>query len=207
MKNLLVTGFEPFDGEQINPSWEALLRLPEKIQGCRLTKLQIPVVFDEAASTVIREAERIGAEAILCIGQAGGRSAMTPEVIGINLRHGRIPDNRGYRPEDEAILPGGAAAYFSTLPVRRMVAAMQEIGVPAQLSYSAGVYVCNEVLYRVLAHFSNTAVSVGFLHVPYSEEQNKQPSMNLDLMVKGLTAAIEVVLGTDGRVAKIEIDS
>ncbi len=191
MKKLLITGFEPFGGEAINPSWEALVRLPEKINEYNLTRLRLPVTFGMAAEMVIKTAEEIGADVILCVGQAGGRSAITPELVGINLRHATIPDDKGYQPQDEPIIVGGATAYFSTLPVRSIVEAMRASDVPAQVSYSAGAYVCNDVLYTVLAHFQDSKVKAGFIHVPYSDDQNKEPSMAIEQIVKGLILAIE----------------
>ena len=197
MKTLLITGFEPFGGEEINPSWEAVLRLPEEIGGYHLSKMQIPVVFGEAADTVIKVADILHPHVILCIGQAGGRSMMTPEMVGINLRHGRIPDNQGNQPQDQPCVAGGENAYFTTLPVRRMADAINAAGVPSQVSYSAGAYVCNDLLYTLLSHYKESDTRVGFLHLPYSTEQNKTPSMELDQMIKGLTAAIEALDGGD----------
>ena len=191
MKKLLITGFEPFGGEKINPSWEAVARLPEQINEYSLTKLRLPVTFGEAADMVIKAAEEICADVILCIGQAGGRNAITPELVGINLRHATIPDDKGYQPKDEPIIDGGATAYFSTLPVRSMVEAMRAADIPAQVSYSAGAYVCNDVLYTVLAHFQDSEVKAGFIHVPYSDDQNKEPSMAIEQIVKGVALAIE----------------
>lgn len=197
MKTLLITGFEPFGGEEINPSWEAVLRLPEEIGGYRLSKMQIPVVFGEAADTVIKVANILHPHVIFCIGQAGGRSMMTPEMVGINLRYGRIPDNNGNQPRDELCVAGGENAYFSTLPVRRMADAINAAGVPSQVSYSAGAYVCNDLLYTLLCHYAESDTRVGFLHLPYSTEQNKTPCMELDQMIRGLTAAIEALDGGD----------
>ena len=193
MKKLLITGFEPFGGETINPSWEAVARLPEQINEYSLTKLRLPVTFGEAADMVIKAAEEICPDVILCIGQAGGRTAITPELVGINLRYGVIPDDKGYQPKDEPIIVGGATAYFSTLPMRGMVEAIRAADIPAQVSYSAGAYVCNDVLYAVLAHFQDSKVKAGFIHVPYSDEQKKEPSMAIGQIVKGLTAAIEAI--------------
>ena len=193
MKKLLITGFEPFGGESINPSWEAVLRLPSEIGGYSLTKLCIPVVFGEAAERVIRAADELCPDVILCTGQAGGRSAITPELVAINLRHASIPDNSGYQPKDEPIAATGAAAYFSTLPVRRIAEAINASGVQSQVSYSAGAYVCNDVLYTLLSHFKQSSIRVGFIHIPYSTEQNKEPSMDISDIVKGLTVAIENV--------------
>lgn len=191
MKKLLITGFEPFGGEVINPSMEAVDLLLPNINGYVLTKLCVPVIYGEAARQVIREAERIGADVILCIGQAGGRNAITPELVGINLRNASIPDHAMYMPKDEPIESGGDAAYFSSLPVRKMAEAIASAGIPARVSYSAGAYVCNDLLYSLLAHFNGSKTRVGFIHVPYSREQNKDPSMELGDIVKALTVAIE----------------
>lgn len=195
MKKLLITGFEPFGGEEINPSWEAVCRLPEEIGGYALTRLRIPVVFGEAAERVIRAAEKLCPDVILCVGQAGGRDAITPELVGINLRHASIPDNSGVQPKDRPIIPGGDCAYFSTLPVRRMAEAVSAAGVQAQVSYSAGTYVCNDLLYTLLSHFRDSATRVGFIHIPYSTAQNKAPAMEPDRMVQGLSAAIAAIDG------------
>ena len=153
MKKLLITGFAPFGGEEINPSWEAVRALPDKIGEYELTKLCLPVVFGEAAKIAIAEAEKIRADVVLSIGQAGGREAVTPELLGINLKNATIPDNEGNQPKDEPIISGGAAAYFSSLPARKMSEAISAAGIPSRLSYSAGAYVCNELLYSLLRHF------------------------------------------------------
>ena len=191
MKKLLISGFEPFGGEEINPSIEAVRLLPSEIGGYEISKICLPVVFSEAAELVIKEAERINPDVILCIGQAGGRDAITPELLGINLRHATIPDNRGNQPNDEPIVKDGSAAYFSTLPARKMAEAIDGSGVPSRLSYSAGAYVCNDLLYTLLHHFDGSDTRVGFIHVPYCSEQNKEPSMELGKILKGLCLAIE----------------
>ena len=191
MKKLLITGFEPFGGENINPSWEALSRLPSEINGYSLTKLLLPVTFGKAAEKVMKAADEISPDVILSIGQAGGREAVTPELVGINLRHAKIPDNSGYKPTDEPIIEGGACAYFSTLPVRKMAEAINSAGIPSKVSYSAGTYVCNDVIYTLLARFQNSNTKVGFIHIPYCKEQNKEPSMDIADIVKALTVAIE----------------
>ena len=191
MKKLLLTGFEPFGGETVNPSWEAVDRFPAEMSGYTLTKLRLPVVFGEAASAVLRVAEETDFDVILCIGQAGGRQAITPELVGINLRHAPIPDNKGNRPKDQSILTQGNTAYFSTLPVRQMADAISRAGILSQVSYSAGAYVCNDLLYTLLACFQGSRTRVGFIHIPYSTEQGKEPSMDLDQMIRGLTVAIQ----------------
>ena len=191
MKKLFITGFEPFGGESINPSWEAVLRLPDIIGEYTLTKLCIPVVFEKSAEILIKKAEELRPDVILCIGQAGGRDAITPEMVGINLRYASIPDNQGNQPKDEPIISNGENAYFSTLPVRKIAETIHTGGVPSKVSYSAGAYVCNDVLYSLLAHFKDSQTRVGFIHIPYCTEQNKQPAMPLNDVVKGLTIAIE----------------
>ena len=191
MKTLLITGFEPFDGENINPSWKAVSLLPQTVGEYSLTKLLIPVVFEKSAQIVAQKAQEICPDVILCIGQAGGRDAVTPEMVGINLRHATIPDNDGNQPQDKPIIDGGANAYFSSLPVRKMSNAIQLAGAPSKVSYSAGAYVCNDVLYSLLARFENSKTRVGFIHIPYCPEQNKSPSLPIDDIVNALTVAIE----------------
>ena len=191
MKKLLITGFEPFGGEKINPSWEAVGLLPDEIGGYSLIKLRIPVVFGESAEMVIKRAEEIRPDVILCVGQAGGRSAITPEMVAINLRYAKIPDNKGNQPKDEPIILGGNTAYLSTLPVRKMAEAINAEGVPSRVSYSAGVYVCNDLMYSLINHFKNTKIKTGFIHVPYCKEQNKEPFMDMKDIVKGIIIAIE----------------
>lgn len=195
MKKLLITGFEPFGGETRNPSWDAVELLPDRIGGYALTRLCIPVVFRTAAQAVLEAAAALCPDVILCIGQAGGRDAVTPEFVGINLMHARIPDNGGNQPLDEPIIAGGSAAYFTTVPARRMVEAIAGVGVAVKPSYSAGTYVCNDVLYSLSAHYAGTDTRVGFIHVPFAPEQAKAgvPSMPLADMVRALTAAIEVL--------------
>ena len=139
MKKLLITGFEPFGGEQINPSWEAVKHLPDIVGEYELNKLLIPVAFAKAAECVIAYADEIDPEVILSIGQAGGRDAITPELVAINLRYAAIPDNDGYIPRDEPIIPNGQNAYFSTLPVRKMAQAVNGKGIPSKVSYSSPI--------------------------------------------------------------------
>lgn len=191
MKKLLITGFEPFGGEKINPSWEAVHRLPEVVGEYTLIKMRIPVVFGEAADAVWAEAERISPDVILCIGQAGGRAEITPELVGINLRNADIPDNKGNQPKDESIIKDGNTAFFTTLPVRKMAEAINASGIPSKVSYSAGAYVCNDLLYTLLSTFDGTKTRVGFIHIPYCTDQGKEPSMELNTVIKGLIVAIE----------------
>ena len=195
MKKLLITGFDPFGGETINPSWEAVKELPDRIGDWQITKMEIPTVFGTAADKVIATAEDIHQDAILCIGQASGRAAVTPEVVAINLQEARITDNVGNQPVNIPVAEGGPAAYFATVPIREMVQAIQSHGIPAALSYSAGAFVCNDVLYRLLHHFDGTGTRVGFIHVPYLPQQAKenQPSLPQEKIVEALQLAISVL--------------
>ena len=195
MKQLLITGFDPFGGEQINPSWEAVKALPDQIREYQITKLEIPTVFGAAAQKVLDAALKLSPDVILCVGQAGGRRAVTPEVVAINLREAGIPDNAGNQPVNVPVVQDGPTAYFSTVPVREMVQAVRSEELPAALSYSAGAFVCNDVLYRLLHHFNGTSVRVGFIHVPYLPQQatSGQPSMPLDQITKALTIAISAL--------------
>ena len=195
MKKLLVTGFDPFGGESVNPAREAVLRLPDAVGGYEITKLEIPTVFGLAAETVLQAAEELCPHAILCVGQAGGRSAVTPEVVAINLREASIPDNAGNIPVNTPVIENAPAAYFATLPVRDMVQAVKEKGIPCTLSYSAGTFVCNDLLYTLLHRYRDTDVRVGFVHIPYLPEQAREgkPSMELDAVVEALTAMIGVL--------------
>ena len=189
MKKLLITGFDPFGGAQINPSWQAVQRLPAEIGTFAVRKLEIPTVFALATQRVLQEAAAFAPDVILCVGQAGGRAAVTPERIGVNIRDARIPDNAGNQPAGEFVAQDGPAAYFSTVPVTKMVQAMEAAGIQATVSNSAGAFVCNDTLYGLLHAYAGTAVQVGFIHVPYLPEQGS-PSMALEDIVRGLEAAI-----------------
>lgn len=173
MKKILVTGFEPFGGEKINPAWEAVKALPETIGCAQVIKLHVPVEFGAGAQKVIDALEAERPEIVLCVGQAGGRSKITPEFVGINWAHARIPDNAGKQPLSQRIIDGAPDAYFASLPVNAMVAAMNQAEIPAAVSYTAGTYVCNDVMYQVLhalaTRFPETRGT--FLHVPFATEQ------------------------------------
>lgn len=192
-KQLLITGFDPFGGEQINPSWEVVSQLPDTLGSFRLHKLQIPTIFSEAAQKVLEAAQNIQPDVILCIGQAGGRSAVTPERVAINIRDARICDNAGNQPADQPIVPDGPAAYFSTVPVKAMVQAMTDAGYSAAISNTAGTFVCNDVLYTLLHHYHGTSVQAGFIHVPYLPQQGS-PNMPQETTLAALKAAICAIL-------------
>ena len=192
MKKLLITGFDPFGGESINPSWEAVKLLPETIGEYTVYKLQIPTVFGAAAEKLLETAAEIKPDVIISVGQAGGRAAVTPERIGINVRDARITDNAGISPKDEPIVPGGPDGYFSTLPVKAMIAAITEAGLPAAISNTAGTFVCNDVLYTLLHHYAGTDVRCGFIHVPYLPQQG-EPNLTLEQTAQALIAAVSAL--------------
>lgn len=197
---VLVTGFTPFGGERINPAYEAVKLLPEQIAGAQIIKLEISTAFahcaDEVESGILRHRPKM----VVCIGQAGGRPCVTIERVGLNLADASIPDNAGDQPIDEPLELTGPAAYFSTLPVKAMVQNVRAHDIPCQLSYSAGTYVCNCVLYRVLhlAAVKYPEVKAGFIHVPYAEQQAVEkpgvPSASLTTIAKALEYAIEAAV-------------
>lgn len=189
---LLITGFDPFGGATVNPSWEAVERLPERIGNWKLCKLQIPTVFGLAAKTVLEKAQEVTPGAILCLGVAVGRSAVTPERIGINVRSARIPDNRGNQPSEEPVIPGGPDGLFSTMNVSAMAAAIEKLGLPGTVSNTAGTFVCNDTLYALLHHYRNSSVKVGFIHVPQLPQQGS-PSLPLEDTLRAVTAAIQLI--------------
>lgn len=192
MKKLLITGFDPFGGEHINPSWEAVKLLPDRIGAYALWKIEIPTVFGAAAQRVLEKAAEVDPDVILCIGQAGGRAAVTPERIGINVRNAKIADNAGNQPREEPIVPGGPDGIFATVPVVAMAQAIQDAGLPGAVSNTAGTFVCNDTLYTLLQHYAGTSVRAGFIHVPNIPEQGT-PNLPLEQTVQALTAAIEAL--------------
>jgi len=200
IRDVLVTGFEPFGGEDVNPSWEICRELPEAIGPARVHVLRVPCEFRTAIEVVAREIERLEPSIVLSLGLAGGRAAMSVERVAINVDDARIDDNAGQAPLDEPVASGGPAAYFATLPVKAMVAAMREADVPAQVSNTAGTFVCNHLMYGVL-HFlaaSGRPARAGFIHVPWLDSQAlarpAEPSMALGTMVRGVEAALAAAL-------------
>lgn len=195
--SILVTGFDPFGGESRNPSWEAACALPTYIAGLEVHRRLLPTVFGAAGELLLAAVRELQPSLVLCLGQAGGRAALTPERVAVNLRDACIADNAGVQPVDEPVIPGGAAGYFATLPTRAMVEAITAGGIPAALSYSTGTFVCNDVMYTLLHAAATERLPLlgGFLHVPYLPEQAAahptQPSMALKQIVRGVTLALE----------------
>lgn len=197
---IIVTGFDPFGGEAINPALETIKSLPKTIAGAEIIIVEVPTVFDKAARVLEEKMAEHEPDAVLCIGQAGGRADLTPERVAINQDDARIPDNEGQQPIDRTIRPDGPAAYFSTLPIKAMVEAIRSVGIPASVSNTAGTFVCNHLMYQALylteKRFPNT--KAGFLHIPYLPEQVVDkpglPSMSLETIVKGIEAAISAMV-------------
>ena len=190
MKKLLITGFEPFGNCPKNPSWMAVEALPEQVGDYELKKLSLPTVFGKAGELVLEAAKVFDPDVILCIGQAGGRDAVTPERIAVNIRDARIPDNAGNQPRGAFVAEDGPAAYFSTVPVMKMAQAIRDREIPATVSNSAGAYVCNDTLYTLLHAYAGTETRVGFIHVPNTPELGS-PSLPLEKIVAALIAAIQ----------------
>lgn len=198
---ILVTGFDPFGGEAVNPAYEAVKLLPDNIAGAEIVKLEIPTEFKRSMEFLEEAISREMPDAVISVGQAGGRAEITPERVAINLADARIPDNAGNQPEDEALIADGPAAYFTTLPLKKMVKSVQDRGISCRISYSAGTYVCNSVMYRVLhlAEVSGMGFCAGFIHVPYATQQTVTkpagtPGMALPDIARGLEAAVEAVV-------------
>ena len=196
---LLLTAFEPFGGETINPAQEAVKLLPEQLGSVTIVKCDVPTVFGKSVEIVTDAIALHRPDAVLCIGQAGGRGSLTPERVAINLDDASIPDNAGNQPVDRIICSNGPSAYFSTLPVKAMVSAIRDAGLPANISYTAGTYVCNHLMYGVLYTINKSYPNIkgGFMHVPFITEQvmNKKnmPSLTLDQIVTGIEAAIKAI--------------
>ena len=197
---ILLTGFEPFGGETVNPAKEAVKLVKDEIKGAQIVKCYVPVVFGKAIETVHAAMKEENPDVVLCIGQAGGRYEVTPERVAINCDDGRIPDNEGNQPVDQPVFADGANAYFSTLPIKKMVEYMKNANIPAAISNTAGTYVCNHLMYGVRYYiekeFPNTIG--GFMHVPYLHEQvmNKKETASLskDDVVKAIEASIEAIV-------------
>jgi len=201
LKKVLVTGFEPFGGESINPALEAIKKLEGWSQDdFQVVTRPIPVVFGSAIEALIAAIEAEKPTAVLSVGQAGGRAQISLERVAININDARIADNAGNRPEDEPVVPGGPVAYWSTLPIKAIVKTLQEAGIPAAVSNSAGTYVCNHLFYGLMHYLDQKGYKIpaGFIHIPLLPEQAAkkpgQPSMSLDLVVKALQLAIKTTL-------------
>jgi pyroglutamyl-peptidase I len=197
---ILVTGFDPFGGEPINPAIESVKKLPDNIAGAEIIKLEIPTVRRKSLEKIEKAIQEHNPDIILSVGQAGGRFDITVERVGINMDDFRIPDNEGNQVIDEPVFSDGDNAYFVKLPVKAMVQNIQKNKIPASVSYTAGTFVCNHVLYGVLylVEKKYKGKKSGFIHIPFLPEQvvdkKNMPSMELNTIVTGLTAAIEAIV-------------
>ncbi|MDF2543835.1 MAG: pyroglutamyl-peptidase [Herbinix sp.] len=197
---ILVTAFEPFGGETINPALEAVTLMKDEIAGAAISKLTVPTVFHKSIEKVYTAMNELRPDAVLCIGQAGGRYDITPERIAINIDDARIQDNESNQPLDQPIFPKGPAAYFSNLPVKAIVKTICDHGLPSSLSNSAGTFVCNHLMYGVLYYIEKEFPNMrgGFIHVPYIPCQvigrsATTPSMALTDIVHGLELAVQAI--------------
>ena len=196
---ILVTGFEPFGNEKTNPSWEAVKLLPDFINGFEIVRKQLPVIFDSCYDIIDKLFKSEHPDAFVHIGQAGGRTCITPEFAAINQRNGI--DNAGKEYRDEKIFADGPDAYFTTLPVRKMTDSLVSSNIPAKISYSAGTYVCNNLMYSSLHYIAVNKLDTlsGFIHIPYSAEQaaahggGGYPFMDIKSAAAGIEKCISVI--------------
>ena len=196
---ILLSAFEPFGGESINPSWEAVKQIKAPA-GLQLETICLPVSFRTAPALLAEKIKAFRPACVISVGQAGGRAGISLERVAVNLADARIPDNDGAQPRDEALDPAGSAAYLAALPLRRLEAALQEAEIPVQISNTAGLYVCNAVFYTAarLAESLEPAPLVGFIHVPYLPEQaegKEAPYLSLAEDIR----ALEIVLREIGK--------
>jgi pyroglutamyl-peptidase len=197
MVTALITGFDPFGGETVNPAQEALRRLPARLGELRLVTRELPTEFGRSRAMLRSAILELQPDLVLCVGQAAGRPDLSLERVAINLDDARIPDNAGQQPIDRPIEPDGPAAYFTTLPIKAAVQALRAAGLPAAVSQSAGTFVCNHVFYGLMHALATLRVPArgGFVHIPLLPEQATrhpgQPSMAIDLVTQGLAVILE----------------
>ena len=194
----LVTGFDPFGGEAVNPALEALARLKPSLGSLAVATQPIPTVFGRALDVLGEALDETRPDIVLAVGQAGGRAALSLERIAINVDDARIADNAGNQPIDRPVVPGGPAAYFTSLPIKAAVVALRNAGLPAIVSNTAGTFVCNHLFYGLMHEVARRGGGMrgGFLHIPYLPQQAQRhqgaPSMAIEHIVQG----IEIILAT-----------
>lgn len=189
--SILLTGFEPFNGASVNPSWEALLRVPMTVAGHEVHRMRLPVVYQQAAAEMLVEISRLRPELVICCGVAAGRRGVTPELVALNYRWAAIADNAGQLYSGTPILPHGENALMTDLPVHAMVDAMRAKEIPAWVSLSAGAYVCNDLYYHLLSQREELGYQGLFIHVPDTAD------LDADRAAAALTACIETALKTE----------
>ncbi|HHP5634636.1 TPA: pyroglutamyl-peptidase I [Bacillus paranthracis] len=210
MKTVLLTGFDPFGGESINPAWEVAKSLHEKTIGeYKIISKQVPTVFDKSIQVLKEYIDELNPEIIICVGQAGGRPDITIERVAINIDDARIADNEGNQPVDVPVVEEGPAAYWSTLPMKAFVKKLQEEGIPASVSQTAGTFVCNHLFYGLMHELEkrDKKIKGGFIHIPFLPEQASnypgQPSMSLSTIRKGVELAVEVTMTVEVDIVEI----
>ncbi len=195
---ILLSAFEPFGGEMINPTQKILACLPDELEGVQLIKVSVPVEFDRCCAAVTDAIHKEEPDAVIMFGQAGGRDAITPERVAINLDDARMADNAGNTTQEKPIDKEGPAAYFSTLPVKAIMEAIQAKGIPARISNTAGTYVCNHLMYAVLHELrkENRSIPAGFVHVPYLKEQVEEKPGVFGMELSDMVEAAEQIIKT-----------
>lgn len=208
---ILLTAFDPFGGEAVNPALEAVKLVADKIGDVDVVKLEVPTVFGKSIDTVSAAMEKEKPDAVLCIGQAGGRYDLTPERVAINLDDARIKDNEGNQPIDQPIFADGEPAYFTTLPIKAMVQAIRKVGVPSSVSNSAGTFVCNHLMYGVLYTIAKKypGMKGGFMHVPFVPSQvvnrpTPAPCLNMKDIAAGIEAALAAIAENEADIVAVE---
>ncbi len=200
---ILVTGFDPFGGEKINPAFEVIKKLRDSIEGAEVVKLQIPTAFYSSTNKIVEKINEVNPDVVLMIGQAGGRFDITAERVGINVDDARIPDNESQQPIDKPIDPEGLPAHFATIPIKAIVQEIRSKNIPASVSNTAGTYVCNHIMYGILNYIHKNKLNIkgGFIHIPFLLEQvitkPNTPAMSLETMVEAIETAIETIVKND----------
>lgn len=199
---VLITGFDPFGGETMNPAYEAVKLMPNFISGHEIIKEEVPTVFGKSIKVLDELIEKWNPNIVVCVGQAGGRFGVTPERVAINQDDARIKDNEGNQPIDSQIFIDGKNAYFSTLPIKQIVENIRAKGIPASVSNTAGTFVCNHLMYGLmyLIETKYTNVRGGFVHVPFATQQvvdkPTSPSLSLQEIADALTELVETSINT-----------
>ncbi len=197
---ILITGFDSFGGEKMNPSYESVKKLPDKILGWEVVKIEIPTVINKSMDKIVNNIKKIKPDVVICVGQAGGRSCITPEKIAININDFAIKDNEGNKVVGEKIQQEGDDGYFSTLPVNKIVEDLRKKGIPSDISYTAGTFVCNDVFYNLMYYVKNNKLNIrcGFIHIPFVFEQvvdkKNTSAMTLEMITRGLDSVIKTVI-------------
>jgi len=197
MKTILITGFEPFEGERVNSSWEVASHLHgQRVGRAKVIAKQLPCVFGASLTALYTAIDELQPEIVIAIGQANGRPDITVERVAINVDDARIPDNVGQQPIDVPIIANGPAAWFSRLPIKAMVEGMREAGIPASVSQTAGTFVCNHVMYGLLHYLAqhHSKIRGGFMHLPYLPEQAVNHPGSASMPVQTMVQALEIAL-------------